>query len=139
MKNRVRLTPAMQVKVRILQVKTLEKGESVSYGRTYRAKRKIKVATLAMGYADGLLRSLSNKGFCLIRGKKVPLIGTVCMDMTMADVSRVPGVKAGDVATFFGRDGRAFLPVEEQAAKAGTISYELLCAVGERVRRVYKN
>ncbi len=139
MKNRVRLTPAMQVRARVLQVKTLKKGESVSYGRTYRAKKRIKVATLAMGYADGLLRSLSNKGCFLIRGKKVPLVGTVCMDMTMADVSHVPGVKAGDIATFFGRDGRTFLPVEEQAARAGTISYELLCAVGERVRRVYKN
>ncbi len=139
MKNQVKLTPVMQVKTRILHTKTLEKGESVSYGRTYRAKKRIKVATLAMGYADGLLRSLSNKGFCLIHGKRVPLIGTVCMDMTMADVSHVPNVKVGDVATFFGRDGKAFLPVEEQAERAGTISYELLCAVGERVRRIYSD
>jgi alanine racemase len=137
MRNRVRLTPAMQVKCRILQVKTLEKGESVSYGRTYTAKKRIKVATLAMGYADGLLRSLTHKGNCLIKGRRAPFVGTVCMDMTMADVSHIPGVKAGDIATFFGRDGKVFLSVEEQAAKAGTISYELLCAVGERVRRVY--
>ncbi|HTC21316.1 MAG TPA: alanine racemase, partial [bacterium] len=137
MKNRVKLTPVMQVKTRVLHTKTLEKGESVSYGRTYKAKKKIKVATLGMGYADGLLRSLSNKGYCLIKGKRVPLIGTVCMDMTMADVSHVPGVKVGDVATFFGRDGKAFLPVEEQADRAGTISYELLCAVGDRVPRIY--
>ena len=127
----------MQVKARVLHAKTLEKGESVSYGRTYTAKKKIKVATLGIGYADGLLRSLSNKGYCLIKGKKVPLIGTVCMDMTMADVTNVPVVKAGDVATIFGRDGKAFLPVEKQAAYAGTISYELLCAVGERVPRIY--
>ncbi len=138
MKNRVKLTPVMQVKTRVLHTKTLEKGESVSYGRTYKAKKKIKVATLGMGYADGLLRGLSNKGHCLIKGKKAPLIGTVCMDMTMADVSHVPGVKVGDVATFFGREGKAFLPVEEQAERAGTISYELLCAVGERVPRVYR-
>lgn len=138
MKNRVKLTPVLQLKTRVLHVKTLEKGESVSYGRTYKAKKRIKVATLGMGYADGLLRSLSNKGSCLIKGKKVPLIGTVCMDMTMADVSNIPGVKAGDVATLIGRDGKAFLPVEEQAAKAGTISYELLCAVGDRVTRIYK-
>ena len=137
MKNRVKLTPVMQVKTRVIHTKTLEKGESVSYGRTYTAKKRIKVATLAMGYADGLLRSLSNKGSCLIKGRKVPLIGTVCMDMTMADVSKVPGIRVGDVATFFGRDGKAVLPVEEQAARAGTISYELLCAVGERVPRVY--
>jgi alanine racemase len=137
MKSRVKLTPVMQVKTRVIHTKTLEKGESVSYGRTYTAEKRIKVATLAMGYADGLLRSLSNKGSCLIKGRKVPLIGTVCMDMTMADVSKVPGVKPGDVATFFGRDGKAVLPVEEQAARAGTISYELLCAVGERVPRIY--
>jgi alanine racemase len=136
-KNKVKLTPVMQVRARILHVKNLRKGESVSYGRTYTASRRIKVATLGMGYADGLLRSLSNKGACLIQGKKAPLIGTVCMDMTMADVSKIPGVRAGDVATIFGKDGRAFLSVEAQAAKAGTISYELLCAVGQRVRRVY--
>jgi alanine racemase len=138
MKNRVKLTSVMQVKTRILHVKTLEKGESVSYGRTYTAKKRIKVATLGIGYADGLLRSLSNKGSCLIRGKRVPLIGTICMDMCMADVSKLSGAKVGDVATIFGRDGKAFLPVEEQAAKAGTISYELLCTVGERVPRIYK-
>ncbi len=137
MKNRVKLTAVMQVKTHVIHTKTLEKGESVSYGRAYTAKKRIKVATLAMGYADGLLRSLSNKGSCLIKGRKVPLIGTVCMDMTMADVSKVPGVKPGDVATFFGKDGKAVLPVEEQAARAGTISYELLCAVGERVPRIY--
>ncbi len=138
MKNQAKLTPVMQVRTRVLHTKTLKKGESVSYGRTYTAKKRIKVATLGMGYADGLLRSFSNKGFCLIRGKKVPMIGTVCMDMTMADVSKVPGVKTGDVATLYGRDGKAVLPVEEQASSAGTISYELLCAVGERVPRVYK-
>jgi alanine racemase len=138
MKDKVRLAPVMQLKTRILHVKWLEKGESVSYGRTYTAKKKIQVATLGIGYADGLFRSLSNKGFCLIHGKRVPLVGTVCMDMTMADVSGVPGVKKGDVATLFGRDGKAFLGVEEQAAHAGTISYELLCAVGQRVPRIYK-
>ncbi|HTA77313.1 MAG TPA: alanine racemase, partial [bacterium] len=137
MRNKVKLIPVMQVRARILHVKTLEKGESVSYGRTYTAKKRIKVATIAMGYADGLLRSLSNKGVCLIKGKKAPFVGRVCMDMTMVDVSHVPGVKVGDAATLFGRDGKAFLPVEEMAANAGTISYEILCAIGERVPRVY--
>jgi len=136
-KKRVELVPAMQLKARIIHIKDLDKGRSVSYGRTFFTKSETKVATLGIGYADGLLRSLSNKGFCLVKGKKVPLVGTVCMDMTMADVSKVPGVKVGDIATLFGRDGQAVLPVEEQAALAGTISYELLCAVGERVPRVY--
>jgi alanine racemase len=137
MKNKVKLTPVMQVRAKILHVKTLEKGESISYGRTYTAKKLMKVATIAIGYADGLLRSLSNKGVCLIKGQKVPFVGRVCMDMTMVDVSGVSAVKAGDIATLFGRDGKAFLPVEEQAAHAGTISYEILCAIGDRVSRVY--
>ena len=137
MKERLSLKPVMRLKTRVLHVKILEKGESVSYGRTFTAKRKMTLATLGIGYADGLLRSLSNKGSCLIRGKRAPLVGTICMDMCMADVSRLPGVKAGDIATLFGQDGKAFLPVEEQAAKAGTISYELLCAVGKRVPRIY--
>jgi alanine racemase len=137
LKDRVSLSPAMQLKARIIHLKTLEKGQSVSYGRTFFTKKKTKVATLGIGYADGLHRALSNKGHCLVRGQKVPLIGTVCMDMTMADVSLVAEVKVGDVATLFGRDGGRFLSVEEQATLAGTISYELLCAVGERVPRVY--
>ncbi len=137
MRHQVKLTPVLQVKTRVLFVKDMVKGDSVSYGRTYKARKKIRVATLAMGYADGVLRSLSNKGSFLIRGKKVPIVGTVCMDMTMVDVSLVQGVKVGDEAVFFGGSGKAFLSVEEQAARAGTISYELLCAVGERVQRVY--
>ena len=139
MKNKVKLTPVMQVRARILHVKTLEKGESISYGRTYTAKKKMKVATIAMGYADGLLRSLSNKGTCLIKGKKASFVGRVCMDMTMVDVSGISGVKAGDAATLFGRDGKTFLPVEEMAANANTISYEILCAIGDRVPRVYRD
>jgi len=139
MRSRVKLTPVMQVRTRVLYVKDLERGESVSYGRTFTAKKRVRVATLAMGYADGLLRSLSNKGSFLLKGRKVPILGTVCMDMTMVDVSGVPGVKPGDEAVFFGRSGKSTLAVEEQAGKAGTISYELLCAVGERVPRVYFN
>lgn len=138
LKRNAPLKPVMQFKCRVLQVKTLEAGESVSYNRTFIAKRRTVVATLAAGYADGLLRHLSNRGHALLRGRKVPLIGNVCMDMTMADATRIPGVKVGDIATFWGRDGKVSLGVEEQAADAGTIPYELLCAVGERVRRVYR-
>lgn len=138
MKKKVRLMPVMQVRTKVLHVKELEKGESISYGRTFTAPKKMKVATIAMGYADGLLRSLSNQGKCLIKGKKVSFVGRVCMDMTMVDVSGI-SVKTGDVATIFGKDGKAFLPVEEQAAYAGTIPYELFCAVGPRISRFYSN
>ncbi len=131
------LEPVMTLKASILQVKRIAKGDSVGYNRTFIAKRPMKIAVLSAGYADGVHRSLSNKGSCLVRGRKVPLVGTICMDMCMADVTRVPNVKAGDVAVLFGKSGRASLPVEEQALAAGTIPYELLCAVGERVERVY--
>lgn len=133
----VRLKPVMQFKCRVLHVKTIQAGESVSYNRTFVAKRRTTVATLAVGYADGLLRHLSNRGHALVHGRRVPLIGNVCMDMTLADVTRVPGVRPGDVATLWGRDGKSRLDVSEQAKAAGTIPYELLCAVGGRVRRVY--
>jgi alanine racemase len=135
--KRLRLEPVLTFKARILQVKDLRKGDTVSYNRTFTAKRPMRVAVLAAGYADGVLRSLSNRGRCLIRGKVAPLVGTVCMDMCMADVTRVRGVKVGDAAVFFGREGRAVLPVAGQAAAAGTIPYELLCAIGPRVERVY--
>ncbi len=136
-KNKVALTPVMQVKAKIIHLKKMEKGQSVSYGRTYTARRPVTVATVALGYADGVHRNLSNKTSFLVGGKKVPQIGTVCMDMLMLDVSKVKGAKVGDEAVFFGRQGKARIGVEEQAALAGTISYEMLCAVGERVTRIY--
>jgi alanine racemase len=127
----------MQVKARIIHLKKIDKGHSVSYGRTYTAKKPVSVATVALGYADGVHRNLSNKAQFLVGGRKVPQIGTICMDMSMLDVTRVKDVRVGDEAVFFGRQGKAQIGVEDQAALAGTISYELLCAVGERVTRVY--
>ena len=136
-KNKVALTPVMQVKAKIIHLKKMEKGQSVSYGRTYTARKPVTVATVALGYADGVHRNLSNKTYFLVGGRKVPQIGTVCMDMLILDVSKVKGVKVGDETVFFGRQGKAQIGVEEQAALAGTISYEMLCAVGERVTRIY--
>jgi len=138
MKRLARLKPVMQLKCRVIHVKTIAKGQSVSYNRTFIAKRTTQVATLGIGYADGLLRSLSNKGHCLLHGKKAPLIGNVCMDMSLVDATGIRGLKAGDVATLWGTEGSAVLGVEEQADAAGTIAYELLCAVGDRVQRIYK-
>jgi alanine racemase len=135
--RRVKLEPVMTLKARVIMVKNLEPGESVGYNRTYTVKKPARVAVLAAGYADGILRSLSNKGKVLIRGQKAPMIGTVCMDMSMIDVTHVPNVKVGDTGVFFGRDGKTVLSADDQAAAAGTISYELLCALGPRVERVY--
>jgi alanine racemase len=135
--RRIKLESVMTLKARVIMVKTVEPGESVGYNRTFKVKRETRVAVLAAGYADGILRSLSNKGKVLIHGQKVPMIGTVCMDMSMIDVTRVPNVKVGDTGVFFGHDGKATLSIDDQASAAGTISYELLCALGPRVERVY--
>jgi alanine racemase len=135
--RKVVLEPVMSFKARVLSVKRLERGETVGYNRTFVASRPTTVAVLSAGYADGIHRSLSNKGHVLVRGRKAPMIGTVCMDMTMVDVTAVPGVKVGDTGVFFGRQGKAVLRVEEQAVAAGTIPYELLCAPSARVEKRY--
>jgi len=127
------LKPAMTLKSRIARVFDLAPGDSVSYGRTFIADRPTRAAVVTIGYADGLHRVLSNKMDMLIGGRRVKQIGRICMDMCMADVTELEGVTVGDEAVIFGGE----LSVDEQAQKAGTISYELLCAVAPRVPRVY--
>lgn len=131
--GRIDLEPVMEVKTRIASVKALPKGTCVSYGRTYTLQRDSLVAAVPVGYADGLFRLLSNRQELLLHGRRVPQIGRVCMDMCMLDVTDVPQARVGDVVTLFG-DG---LPLEEKADTVGTITYELLCAVSPRVKRVY--
>ena len=131
------LRPAMQLKTRIVQVKDFAPGDTVSYGRLYAAPSERRIAVVPIGYADGLHRVLSGKLEMLVRGVRVPQVGRICMDMCMLDVTGVEGVSPGDTVTVFGRDGDAFIPVEEPAEKAGTISYELLCDVSPRVPRIY--
>ena len=131
------LRPVMQLKTRIYQIKDFEAGDTVSYGRLYTAPSARRIAVIPIGYADGLHRVLSGKLEMLVRGKRVPQVGRICMDMCMLDVTDVKGVSLGDVVTVFGRDGDGFIPVEEPAEKAGTISYEILCDVSPRVPRIY--
>jgi len=131
------MLPVMELKTRVAAVTRHKKGDTISYGCTFAAARDCTLAVLPIGYGDGLHRMLSNKMDVLLHGVRVPQVGNICMDMCMADVTELPGVAVGDVATIFGQDGSARLPVEEQAKKAGTISYELLCAVSRRVPRVY--
>ena len=109
----------------------------MSYGRTCTLGRESLLAVVPVGYADGLPRLCSNGLEVLIHGRRAPVMGRVCMDMCMVDVTDIPGVKAGDVATVYGRDGEDRVTVEEAARRAGTVQYELLCAVSERVPRVY--
>lgn len=127
------LRPVMTLKSRVSAVRDLPAGTAVSYGRTRTLDRDSRLAVLPVGYADGLFRGCSNQVDVLLHGQRARVTGRVCMDMCMVDVTEIPGVAPGDVATVYG-DG---VPVEEAAAAAGTIQYELLCAVSERVPRVY--
>lgn len=129
--------PVMSMKTRVVQVKTLPAGESISYGCTYTTEKETRVATLCAGYADGVTRVLSNNGEVLIRGKRAKIIGRVCMDQFMVDVTDIPEVEAGDTATIFGTDGKETISVDEIAKKANTINYEIICNINSRVTRVY--
>lgn len=133
----VRLLPAMELKSHVSFVKTLPEGRAISYGGTFVTKRETVVATIPVGYADGYPRSLSNRGWVLIRGKKAPILGRVCMDQFMVDVTEIPGVHAGDSVTLMGKDGKEFLSVEELGDLSGRFSYEFICDISRRVPRVY--
>ncbi|MBR6789418.1 MAG: alanine racemase [Oscillospiraceae bacterium] len=130
------LKPVMSIRSTVAMVKTVEPGEPVSYSRTYTTSAPTRVATVPIGYADGYLRMFSNRASVLIRGQRAPIIGNVCMDQMMVDVSHIPDVTEGDLVTVVGRDGEEEITFDELAAIAGTISYELVCLVGKRVPRV---
>lgn len=132
----IELTPAMRLNAQIAHVKDVASGTSVSYGRTYITETNRKIATLPIGYADGWTRLLSGKTSILVNGCRAPLVGRICMDQCMADVTEVPGVKPGDTVNLFGTPE---IPADEIADALGTINYELVCMIGKRVPRVYKN
>ncbi|MDH7572063.1 MAG: alanine racemase [Clostridia bacterium] len=134
----VRLVPAMSFKARIVFLKEVPGGTPLSYGRTFVTSRPSRIATLPVGYADGYGRLLSNRAEVLVRGRRAPVVGRVCMDHILVDVTDVPEAAEGDEAVLFGRQGETSLPVEELAEKMGTISYEVLCQVGPRVPRLYR-
>lgn len=127
------LVPVLELKSRVATVRDVPANTPVSYGRTNTLTRPSRLAVIPVGYGDGFCRGFSNKLTVLINGKKLPIVGRICMDMCMVDVTDIPEVQPGDVATIFG----ANLSVAEQAEKAGTIPYELLCAMSQRVQRVY--
>lgn len=129
--------PAMQWKTRILRLNSIPQGTTLSYGRKFTTKRDSLIATLPIGYADGLQRSLSGKMEVLVRGRRVPQVGAICMDLSMIDVTDVPGVQEGDEVVIFGRQGEASILIEEVAEWSNTLPYEIMCGVGKRVPRVY--
>ena len=133
----IELTPVMTLKSRVAALTRHKKGDTISYGRTWTAERDCTLAVLPIGYADGLHRCLSGKLEVLLRGRRAPQVGRVCMDMCMVDVTDLPEVSVGDVAVVFGPGTEGEPTASELAEKAGTIPYELLCAVSPRVPRIY--
>lgn len=129
--------PVLALRSVVTHVKTVEAGATVGYGGTWRSLEKARVATVAIGYADGVHRARSNRGHVLVQGRRAPLIGTVSMDAITLDVTGVPDVQVGDVATLIGRDGDERITAEEVAEWSGTISYEVLTSLGSRVERRY--
>lgn len=131
------LKPVMSIKTRIVFLKKIQPGQTVSYGATFTAKRETLVATLPIGYADGLSRRLSNKGFVLVEGKRAPIIGRVCMDQIMVDVTDFENVNIGSEVIIFGNQKESFLSIDEHAELVGTVNYELITLIGKRIPRVY--
>ncbi|MBI3606787.1 MAG: alanine racemase [Nitrospirae bacterium] len=133
----VDLRPVLSLTTRIGLLKRVPSGTPISYGRTFVTRRPSLIAILPIGYADGYPRALSNVGAVVVRGRRAPVTGRVCMDLTMADVTDVPGVSEGDDVAVIGTQGDTSISAEDAAAAAGTIAYELLCGIGPRVPRRY--
>ena len=138
--NRVKLTPAMEIKSCITYIKEIEAGTAVSYGGTFVADHTMKVATIPVGYGDGYVRSLSGKGDVLIHGKRAAILGRICMDQFMVDVTEIPEVKFMDPVTLVGKDKDAVIRVEDLSDLSGRFNYEFVCDLSKRVpREYYKN
>ena len=134
---RLPLKPVMSLRTRIISIRNIPEGAGVGYNETFIAKRPSRIAVLAAGYGDGIHRSLGNRGSVLVRGALAPMVGIVSMDVTMIDVTDVPGAAIGDVVTIYGTDGHRVLPANVIARSIGTVTSDLLCAVSQRVPRIY--
>lgn len=136
-KNNLDLQPVLSLKSQIVFVKELEAGRTISYGATYETTRRERIATIPIGYGDGYPRSLSNKGYVLIHGKRAPICGRICMDQFMVNVSHIPEAKEGDTVVLVGRDGQEVISMEEIGELSGRFNYEFACDLGKRIPRVY--
>ncbi len=136
-KENIFLRPALSLRSQIVFVKDVEKGEAVSYGGTYVTPKRMRIATIPVGYGDGYPRGLSNKGYVLIRGKKAPILGRVCMDQFMVSLEKISDAKEGDIVTLIGADGDEKITMEELGEISGRFNYELACGLGKRIPRVY--
>jgi len=136
-KDKLILKPAMEIKTHVSYVKEIDPDIGVSYGSTYVTTRKTRIATIPVGYGDGYPRQLSSKGRVLIHGKSAPILGRVCMDQFMVDITEIENVKQGDVVTLVGKDGEEYISVEELATMTNSFNYEFICNVGKRIPRIY--
>ena len=136
-KDYINIKPVLTWKTRILHIKEVEENEFIGYGMTYKTSKKTLVATLPVGYADGYSRGLSNKGSVIIKGKLAPIIGNVCMDQFMVDITDIEDVNIGDEAILLGSDGDVKFDADDMAKILNTLSYEVLCLIGRRAPRVY--
>ena len=132
------MRPALSLYSHLVCVKTLRKGQSVSYGGTFTAKEDMRIATVPVGYGDGYPRSLSNKGYVLLHGKMAPVLGRVCMDQFMVDVSHIPEAGEGDRVVLLGADGGERISAERLGELSGRFHYELVCDLGKRIPRIYR-
>ncbi len=135
--QKLELKQVMSLKARVTHVKEISEGQSVSYGRKFIASKTSKIASLPLGYADGYTRLLSGKAEALIKGIRVPVIGRICMDQCMIEVTGIEDVNVGDEVVLFGEQGQSFISIDELAEKLGTINYEIVCMIARRVPRVY--
>lgn len=135
--DRLPLKPVMSLRTRIINIRSIPEGAGVGYNETFIAKRPTRIAVLAAGYGDGVHRSLGNRGSVLVRGELAPIVGIISMDVTMIDVTGIPDAVVGDVVTFYGTDGKNVRPANVIARGIGTVTSDLLCAVSQRVPRIY--
>lgn len=135
--NTFNLLPAMELKSHVIYIKDVDEGTGISYGSTFVTKKRTRVATIPIGYGDGYSRNMSNTGKVIIRGQYAPIIGRICMDYFMVDVTDIKDVSQGDVVTLLGRDGECEISVETLAEWSHSFSYEMICTVGKRIPRVY--
>ena len=132
--EKIDVNPIAKLKCKITYIKDVEKGISISYGRTFISNSKMKIATIPIGYADGLRRELSNKGYVVIKGKKAKILGAVCMDSIMVDISNIDNVKVGEYAYIWDNE---IITLDEIAKQCDTINYEILCNISDRVKREF--
>ena len=131
------LQPCLSLRARIISLREIPAGQAVGYGARFVTDRPSRVAVINAGYADGVLRQRTNRGCALLHGRRVPLVGTISMDLTTLDVTDVPDAKLGDVITIYGKDGNSAIEVSDVAPEIGTVTSDLLCALGRRVPRYY--